>query len=104
MTLVMLNYIAVVLLNYGMASLCITAGMLKGEMKMYNYTGPDEIVSITEYEPKKRNEYYMTWYIKDVPGVESKQFPTFEAGLKFALELDKDENLDCRSFVKKIKV
>ena len=51
---------------------------------MYNYTGPDKIVSITEYEPKKRNEYYMTWYIKDVPGVESKTFPTFEAGMKFA--------------------
>ena len=49
------------------------------------------------------DKYYMTWYIKDVPGVESKQFPTFEAGMKFAKELDKDENLDCRSFVKKIR-
>ena len=49
------------------------------------------------------DKYYMTWYVKGVPGVESKQFPTFEAGMKFAKELDKDENLDCRSFVKKIE-
>ena len=48
-------------------------------------------------------KYYMTWYFKGVTGVDSKTFPTFEAGMKFAKELDKDENLDCRSFVKKIR-
>ena len=48
-------------------------------------------------------KYYMTWYVKGVPGVESKTFPTFEAGMKFAKQLDKDENLDGRSFVKKIR-
>ena len=50
-----------------------------------------------------KNKYYLTWYMKNVPGIESKQFPTFEAGLKFASELDKNENLDCRYLVKKIK-
>ena len=67
---------------------------------MYNYTGPDKLVSITEYE--MGDKYYLKWFIKNEPGINAKTFPTFEAGLKFALELDKDENLDCRSFVKKI--
>ena len=49
-------------------------------------------------------KYYLKWFMKNEPGLESKTFPTYEAGMKFALELDKDKNLDCRYLVKKIRV
>ena len=68
---------------------------------MYNYTGPDKLVSITEYV--LGDKYYLKWFIKNEPGIHAKTFPTFEAGMKFALELDKDENLDSRYLVKKIE-
>ena len=47
-------------------------------------------------------KYYVTYYLKDQPQ-DSETFETWEAGQKFVKALDKNPDLENRSFLKRIK-
>ena len=47
-------------------------------------------------------KYYITYYLKNQPQ-DSETFETWEAGQKFVKALDKNPDLENRSFLKRIK-
>ena len=80
---------------------------------MYNYTGPDEIVSITEYTEteknknlfKQNNPYLVEWYVKDEPKKETNRFKTYAKAQAFIkrLYIDyPDGEIICDGYITKV--